>query len=453
MRKKLTNSMVEAFTGDESGSAHPVLWCGELRGFGLRYATKTGTRTYIYHGRVKGSNVQRTISIGRHLNPWKVDQARTRALTLKAQMLDGIDPVAEQEQKQAANEQRAELDKAQAVTLRRVMEHYLEHRHTKHGPLRPKTKDSLRETITRYLASWLDAPMATTVTREACLTRFVEMSKTTPAAANQTMVYLRGLVNHARRLHAKENGEPTIFAVNVVTLMFELRKPNLIKPRTGRIPKDRIGHVWAMLQDQRANAPRDVERIAADLVCFQLMTGTRLSESSALMRTDVNLDAKTVTLRADVVKNHHELTVPLSPALHEILSARMATADDDSPAARRRRRARSNEYVFPSFGTKRPFLTDARATMAAVSKVAGIKITPHDLRRSYEDILRFSKCDPDERRLLLNHISGDVHQLSYSNDQNAESLRPSVDAAAAWVLEQARIASAPNVLQFPTKTA
>jgi hypothetical protein len=32
MRKKLTNSMVEAFNGDGSASAHPVLWCGELPG-------------------------------------------------------------------------------------------------------------------------------------------------------------------------------------------------------------------------------------------------------------------------------------------------------------------------------------------------------------------------------------------------------------------------------------
>src|SRR5688572_378540 len=453
MRKKLTNSMVEAFTGDGATSGHPVLWCGELKGFGLRYATKSGTRTYIYHGRVKGSNYQRTITIGRHNDPWKVDQARTRATALKAQMLDGIDPVAEQERKQVESVKQAALDVAHGATLATVLNHYIEHKHTKHGPLRPKTKQSIRETIEHNLPTWLDKPMVGTVTREACLTRFVEMSKTTPAAANLTFVYLRSLVNHARRQYAKDDGTPTIFAANPVTLMFELRQRNQIKPRTSRIPKDRIGHVWARLQDRRANAGSDVERIAADWICFMLLTGTRLTESGSLKREDVDLEAKTLRLRGDVVKNHHDLTLPLSTVLHEILTARMTTCDEDTPAARRRHRPRSAEYVFPSFGLKQPYLTDARATMRAVSEAAGVNVTPHDLRRTYEDILRFSKCDPDERRLLLNHISGDVHQLSYSNDQNAESLRPSVEAAAEWVLEQARIAVAPNVVMLRAKTA
>lgn len=453
MRKRLTNSAAESFTGDGSNSAHPVLWCGELKGFGLRYAVKSGTRTYILKGRVKGmTNGERTITIGRHNDPWRVDQARDRALALKQKMRDGIDPVAEQERKQVESEKQAVLDVAHSATLRQVMEHYIEHKHTKHGPLRPKTKQSIRETIEGYLPKWLDAGMAATVTREACLTRFVEMSKTTPAAANLTFVYLRSLVNHARRLYAKENGEPTIFVANPVTLMFELRQRNPMKPRTGRIPKDRIGHVWARLQDRRANAVSDVERIAADWICFMLLTGTRLSESGSLKRADVNLEAKTVRLRGDVVKNHHEIIIPLSTVLHEILTTRMTTCDDDTPAARRRKRERSSEYVFPSFGLKQPYLTDARATMRAVSESAGLKISPHDLRRGYDDILKFSKCDPDERRVLLNHVgSGDVHSTHYGNDANPETLRPAVEAAAQWVLEQARIATGQNVLQFPEK--
>jgi integrase len=76
----------------------------------------------------------------------------------------------------------------------------------------------------------------------------------------------------------------------------------------------------------------------------------------------------------------------------------------------KRRRQRSSEYLFPGFGKKRPFITDARATMDAVSKVAGCHCSMHSLRRTYEDCLRYAKVDPDERRLLLNHIGGDVHQ-------------------------------------------
>jgi hypothetical protein len=63
-------------------------------------------------------------------------------------MLDGVDPVIEQAKRQDANRV---LVAAQSVTLRQIMEHYLEHKRTKHGPLRPRTKKSIRETIERYL--------------------------------------------------------------------------------------------------------------------------------------------------------------------------------------------------------------------------------------------------------------------------------------------------------------
>jgi integrase len=230
--------------------------------------------------------------------------------------------------------------------------------------------------------------------------------------------------------------------------------PNAQKPRTSRIPKERIGHVRVKLQELRAHGLEDVERIAADWICTMLLTGTRLSESGSLKRSELNLSARRIRLRGDVVKNHHDLTLPISATLHEILEARLTASDIDTPAARRRKRERSTEYVFPSFGKRQPFLTDARSTLEAVSEAAGIHVSPHVLRRTCEDILKFAGVDPDERRLLLNHLARDVHGAHYANDDDPESLRPAVEAASNWVLEQARIAEAAangeNVIAFPT---
>lgn len=475
--KKLTNSAVEAFkggavyiSGKNAGKLieHPVLWCGELIGFGCRYAIKSGTRTYIYKGRVKGmKNSERTITIGRHNDPWRVDQASKRALALKQQMRDGIDPVAEQDRKQAEREQQAALDKAQIATLRQVMLDYIENKRTKHGPLRPKTKASIKDTIERYLADWLDRPMSATVTRDACLERFTELSDKEmnertgkpgkKAAATQTFTYLRALCNFARDRYESEDGTPRIFAVNVVTRMTKVRKFNTITPRKRRIPKERIGHVWNALRKQATEGASDVLRTAADWTCFMILTGTRRFESASLKKTDVDLVARTVQLRGDVVKNHHELVLALPTQLVEILTPSMTTVVEDTPAARRRHRERSSEYLFPSFGTKRPFISDARATMRMVSEVAStperpVTISPHDLRRTFEDIMRFAKVDPDERRLITNHVGGgDVHQTSYSNDDGADSLRASMQAAADWLSTQARRAAEPKVIQFTAK--
>jgi hypothetical protein len=83
-------------------------------------------------------------------------------------------------------------------------------------------------------------------------------------ASNLTFVYLRAICNHARELYSKDNGEFTIFATNPVSRMVKVRKLNPEKPRTGRIPKDRIGHVWLTLQQRRANARDAEDRTAAD---------------------------------------------------------------------------------------------------------------------------------------------------------------------------------------------
>lgn len=469
MRKRLTNSAVEAFTcgvytsGARAGQPkdQDVLWCGELKGFGCRLSRKTGTRTYIFLYRVKGTGREVYVTIGRHRDPWQVDQARTKALELKTQVLSGINPIEVELQRQSARREAAKVDEAQTVTLSAILDHYVEHKRTKHGPLRSATKRSIRETVERYLSAWLDKPMASTVTRDACLARFAELSDTEPnkkgglgkkGAANMTMTYVRALCNHARDLYENEDGTPRIFLVNPVTRMIKVRKLNPEKPRKDRIPRDRIGAVYSMLRKRAADARTVHDRTAADWVITVLLTGMRLSESASIKKTQIDLTAGTLRLLGDVVKNHNEMVLPLSAPLLELLKARLESPKEDSAAARRRLRSRSTEYVFPSFGIKRPYVNDARATLEMLSKVAGCHCSMHSLRRTFEDILRFAKVDPDERRLILNHIGGDVHSVSYSNSDDPESLRPALDAAAQWVLEQSRIADAENVIAFPSRT-
>lgn len=60
-----------------------------MRGLCLRVSADGKTRTYFLQFRVKGTGQQRLIKIGRHNDPWRVDDARKKALALKAQMEDG----------------------------------------------------------------------------------------------------------------------------------------------------------------------------------------------------------------------------------------------------------------------------------------------------------------------------------------------------------------------------
>lgn len=264
------------------------------------------------------------------------------------------------------------------------------------------------------------------------------------------MVNLRALLNHAREMCATDDGEYPLLPVNPVQRMFKLRKPNPVKPRDRRIPKERIGAVWATLQKRRAEARSVDNRTAADWVCFMLLTGTRLTESGCLKWQHVNFDENTIHLPTDVVKNHNGITLPMSTVLHELLSERKSLPPVAEKVARRRRTHRPS-YVFSSWG-KAGYIYDARTTMEAVSKIAGLHLSPHDLRRTAEDVAKFCKVDPDERRQLLNHLASDVHGTHYANNPDPRVLAPAVESMHKWIVDQARIAEAmasgANVVPF-----
>src|SRR5690606_16050376 len=126
------------------------------------------------------------------------------------------------------------------------------------------------------------------------------------------------------------------------------------------------------------------------------------------------------------VKNHNQVTLPMSTVLHEILSARKAPPPENEKITRRRRVQRASEYVFASNGQKTPHVTCAPAVFAAITKVAGTQISAHDLRRTFEDVAAEAKVDSDQRRLLLNHISGDVHSVHYANNRTRTALQAAV---------------------------
>ena len=438
---KLTNTAVERFTCPE-GKRQAVLWDSDVRGFGVRVSADGKTRTYFVQYRVKGTKQERQVTIGRHNDPWRVDDARGKANQIKITMLAGVDPVVDAQRQQEARAQQAKRDEAHSTTLRQVMDDYIANKRTKHGPLRPATKADIVRHVTVNLKDWADKPVVS-ITRDACQLKFLQMSKNAPGQANQCFVNLRALLNHAREMHATEDGDYPILAVNPVARMLKLRKLNPEPVRATRIPLNRIGAVWAMLQDRRENARTVDDRTAADWVCFMLLTGCRRTESGSLRWSNVNFEGSTIHLPSDVVKNHNGLTLPMSVALRELLEMRKALPKVEEKVARRRAADRpdrdTSDFVFSSWG-RLGYITDARATMDAVAEAAGTPITFHDLRRTFEDVAAECRIDSDQRRQLLNHLAADVHARHYAN--NRASLAGPVEAIATWITGQGDMVAA-----------
>lgn len=440
-KQRLTNARVEAFkcgkyeSGKLAGQTktQDVLWDGgenSVKGLGLRLSATTGTRTFIFVGRVRGGRKEIFVSIGRYSDGWRLGcenpawDPRIRAGELRRLMGQGIDPV-EQERLQTA--QRA----ATATTLRQIVALYVQHK-----DLRPATVKDMMGHHDRNFGDWLDRPVAG-ITKAMCLERFLRITKKgkngqpAPHTANAAFVYLRAWLNFAREHHANPDGSYPILPVNPVTQMWKTQDRNVEVPRSRSIPLERIGHVWNLLREK-------VGETDADLVATLILTGCRLTECSSLRWADIDLEKRTITFRGEVTKNRNEMVRPMSTLLHGVLAARHSAAC--KPAS----------YVFASSLSDTGYLASPRAMMDQVSHVVGSRISPHDLRRSTDAIAQACGVDGDTRRLMLHHISGDVHFRSYASRQG---LPAAFEAVAQFVDGAAVKARAANVLPFPAKRA
>lgn len=434
-----------------------IYWDTQTPGLGVR-VSDTGRKTYFYKRRVKGTGKERNISLGRHGDPvlhngtlrsfpFGADDARTRAAAVLAQLLAGIDPVEEQERKEVEAATQAEQDKVLATTLEQVVDDYLTNHRVKGRPLRPKTKLDYRDFMTRHFADWMPNPV-TGINRTMCDDKIQEIEKTSPAQAHKARVYLRMFLNSAQT----EDGDP-ILPVNPVKLMRTKTHPS--KARKRRIPAGKVGAVWLMLRRRATDPIKEVDRTGADWVSTLMLTGWRSSECAALEWSWIDLDAKTVELPGDMepvherafagVKTHATIALPISDALHAILKARSELPSKD------------DRYVFPARDdAKMPYISSAHGTFRAVSQIAGCRISPHDLRRTYTSVARACRVDYADRMHLLNHSSKNVHD-DYERDDDPETLRAAINAVADYIVSASKVAEAQetgtNVVPFPAARA
>ena len=92
-------------------------------------------------------------------------------------------------------------------------------------------------------------------------------------------------------------------------------------------------------------------------------------------------------------------------------------------------------------------LNNALPTLKQVTKIAGLHITPHDLRRTFIAIGIHLKIEMWKLKLLTNHvIQDDVTITNYTETNDLRYLSGEAEAIAAWIVEQGRIAAGANVI-------
>ncbi|MGB4911580.1 MAG: site-specific integrase [Candidatus Dechloromonas phosphoritropha] len=404
---KLIKTYIDKIAPPASG--YDLHWDEQDRGFGLRI-TKNGKRTYIAQGRVNGKEAR--ITIGAH-GVFTADQAREAAREHLRSMRLGIDP------RTVAKERAAET-----VSLRDVADAYKRDR-----PLKDSSKGEIERHVTTTFEVWLNKPVAS-ISREMVTKRFNEIkghglrgNGPAPAQANQGFSVLRALFNYAIREYRRPDGT-AIIKDNPVEVLHKKWAP--IKAKTTRIPDSKVGAVWSALQQWREVAYNRDTLASIDLVTFLLLTGARIGEASALTWDRVNLDEGWWHLPDP--KNRNPVWLPLSKEARELLKTRQ--------------HVKGSPFVFASWG-KCGHIRDPRDTMNNLSEIAGLHLSPHDLRRTFTTIgIACCAIDLFKVELLTNHVPKTVTERHYLETQHLEYLTPEVQRISDWIVEQGRIVGA-----------
>jgi integrase len=406
---KFTKQSIEKIALPKKGK-RLIVWDTELKGFGMRI-TPSG-KMYIAQARV--NNISRRVSLGKH-GVITLQDARKKAQKELSKMLEGKDPAVEKKKKIAYS-----------LTLREITAEYLEKR-----DLKESYRADIEKHLSRAFASWADRPVIE-ITREKILKRFAELSERSLAQANQAFRVLRAILNYARGAH-RHNDKP-IIVENPVAVLSETKVWNRVKARSGRIPTDRIGKAWNMLQELRAEPSNSiVGRTLADITAFLLLTGARWSEAAQLTWDRVDLEEAWWYLPDP--KNRQPVKFPLSDIAKEILQSR----------------ERTNNYVFPARSGP-GYISDPRGPMEKISQVAGVRVTAHDLRRTFRAIAGECQMELWKAKLLMNHrLNQDVTIGHYTETEDLRYLAPEVNLIAEWITQRAMIAAAGNVLTFPAQ--
>lgn len=457
-KKKLTATVVQEAMCP-AGQQQAFIWCSETRGFGLR-VLPSGTKTFVFHGRVRGTSQEVRTKLDRWEKGTKVEVVRAKAEAMRQQLNAGVDPV-QRECDEAATQEaarvqaqaaaaaaaqqaaaEAELAKQRAVCLKDVAADYVAHRRTSKGALRPNTVADINKHVARSFATWATLPIHQ-ITPELVQARYRELAKygltgerAAPVQATQAFVVLRALLRWAAQKYRVAD-MPLVQGNPTEVLRGEWHKAN---DRSEHIPPARLGHVFAVLQARSGDpALERASRNGADLVMLQALTGMRPLEVSSLSWDRVHMEdgAGWWHQPKGLSKNGREFWQPLSAQAREIL-------------ARRQRTSRS-PWVFPA-RTGDGHIEDYRGTLDHITEAAGLRIRPHDVRRSYIAAGIHLGIELWKIELLTCHINkGSVTVSNYVEKSRLQYLAPEQERIGAFIAEQADIAAGRNVVPMKRK--
>jgi integrase len=417
MKAKLTKKLVDTLGHPESGQV--FVWDTALMGFGIRLTRSR--KTYIVQGRVNGK--ERRTSIGVH-GVITAERARERALAVLSGMVEGVDPVDENKRLQAAR-----------TTLKQAAEQYVKLKRTRKGlPLKKSTIADITRHIDTTFEGWADKPIAK-ITPAMVDRLYQDRLENSPAQAVQAFRVLRAIYNWQRANTETEEGEPTL-PENPCRVIAKRTGWAHIQPKNRMVPLARVGAAWNKLTAVYNDPGQTrVGQTMAAAVMFCWLTAARWGELAPLTWKQIDLDAGTWHLPDP--KNRVGITLPLSKQAVNVL---------------RGQEGLHKQFVFPG-RSKAGHVYRPERVMVKVTKICGVRVSPHDLRRTWNAIAEDCGIEFWKRKALLGHKLRDITLSSYTETNHLGRLQPDVQLVADWIELKAKIASKKNVVAMKRRAS
>jgi integrase len=362
-RLKLTAKAIEGLHAPDPSGKQVLYWDETLRGFGVLCSGKSKARTFIVQRDLPGGRTRRVTVAPVNVLP--LDKARKQAEEVLAEFYKGLDPKAGR---------RAD------ATLQSALEDYLNAR----TDLRPGSAANYREGVEAHLAPWLDLPLRN-ITRDMVEDRLKKIAKDIAertdhsghAAANSAMRALRAIYNFTADRAPPSNPLPP----NPV----KLKKVWLpLVPRTRSVKAEELPKFYKAVTALPS-------AVARDYILLLLFTGLRRREAAALRWEEVDLKAKVIRLPAVRAKAGRKLDLPMSDVVYKLLAARRKIGDAG--------------WVFPASSAS-GHIEEPKFPLKLVADATGIRVSAHDLRRTFITAAESTDMSVLALKALVNHSLG-----------------------------------------------
>lgn len=409
MTEKLTKRAVDAIV---PGKAVRFAWDGGdggVKGFGLK-TMPTGRKTFLLVYRFPRGRTGRVrrYTIGTYGDDLTVDQARKRALELRAEIARNVDPMATLQMERRAAEA---LKKAPKRSVEAICNEFV----ARYAKPRNRSWRETERILKRHVVTAWGKRQITEITRSDVNELLDEIEdKSGAPMATAVLAQVRKMFNwHATR--DEKFNSPIVKGM--------ARTSPKKQQRRRFLTDDEIRVVWRAL-DQCPSPYRQ-------LVRFLLLTAQRRSEVAEMRHDELTGDLWTIP--PERYKTDRTLLVPLSPFAREQIEDNGELAD-------------LGDFVFTTTGDK-PFsgFSKAKAALdAAVDRIltersGKSKVAPmkhwvlHDLRRTAKTLMQRADVRPDISERVLGHTIGGV-EGTYDQHEYLVEKRDALNALASEVM-------------------